>query len=49
MINYMKAKIDNTQQNSKYRLCGDRNETMNPISECSQLTEKKFKIRLDWL
>ena len=36
--NYIKAKIDKTQQNSKWRLCDDRNETINHIiSECSKL------------
>ena len=29
--NHFKAKIDKTQQNSKYRLCGDRDETINHI------------------
>ena len=34
--NHIKAKIDKTQQNSKCRLCGDRDETINHIiSECS--------------
>ena len=27
--NYIKARIDKMQQNSKCRLCGDRNETTN--------------------
>ena len=29
--NYLKVKIVNTQQNSKCRLCGDRDETFNHI------------------
>ena len=29
--NHIKAKIDETQQNSKCRLCGDRDETINHI------------------
>ncbi len=29
--NQIKAKIDKTQQNSKCRLCGDRDETINHI------------------
>ena len=34
--NHIKAKIDKTQQNSKCRLCGDRDEMINHIiSECS--------------
>ena len=37
------------QQNSKCRLCGDRGETINHlISECSKLTQKKYKTRHDW-
>ena len=36
--NHIKARIDKTQQNSKCRLCGDRDETINHIiSECSKL------------
>ncbi len=36
--NHIKARIDKTQQNSKWRLCGDRDETINHIiSECSKL------------
>ena len=35
--NHIKARIDKTQQNSKCRLCGDRDETINYIiSECSK-------------
>ena len=45
--NHVKARIDKTQQNSKYRLCGDRDETINHIiSECSKLAQKEYKI---WL
>ena len=36
--NHIKARIDKTQQNSKCRLCGERDETINHIiSECSKL------------
>ena len=36
--NHIKARIDKTQQNSKCRLCGDRDETINHIiRECSKL------------
>ena len=36
--NYIKVRIDKTQQNSKCGLCGDRDETINHIiSECSKL------------
>ena len=42
--NKIKARIDTTQQNSKCRLCSDRDETINHIiSECSKLAQKEFK------
>ena len=48
--NHIKAKIDKTQQNSKFRLCGDRDETTNHIiSECSKLAQKEYKARHDWV
>ena len=44
--NHIKARIDKTQQNSKCRLCGDRDETINHIiSECSKLAQKEYKAR----
>ena len=49
-INYIRAKINNTQQNCKCRLCGDRDDTVNHIiSECSKLAQKKYKSRHDWV
>ena len=43
--NHIKARIDKTQQNSKCRLCGDRDETINHIiSECSKLAQE-YKAR----
>ena len=34
------------QQNRKYRLCGDRDETINPIiSECSKFAQKDSKTK----
>ena len=46
----MKEKIDKTQQNSRCRLCGDRDETVNHIiSECSKLEQKEYKTRHDWV
>ena len=43
-INYVKAKIDKRQQNSKCRLCRQRNKTFNLIvSECSKLAQKKTR------
>ena len=48
--NHIKAKIDKTQQNSKCRLYGDRDETINHIiSECSKLVQKEYKTRNDWV
>ena len=48
--NYIKARIDKTQQNSKCRLCGDRDETIHHIiSECSKLVLKEYKGRNDWV
>ena len=48
--NHIKARIDKTQQNSKCRLCGDRDETINHIiSKCSKLAQKEYKARHDWV
>ena len=48
-INHIKTRIDKTQQNSKCRLFGDRDETINHISECSKLPQKAYKTRHDWV
>ena len=49
-IIWLQVKIDNTQQNNKCRLCGDRDDTINHIiSECSKLAQKEYKTRHDWL
>ena len=48
--NHIKARIDKTQQNSKCRLCGDKDETINHIiSECCKLAQKEDKARHDWI
>ena len=48
--NHITARIDKTQQNSKWRLCGDRDETINHIiSECSKLAQKQYKTRHNWV
>ena len=42
--NYVKAKIDQMEQNSKCWLLGDRKKTVNPIiSECIRLAQKDDK------
>ena len=47
---YIKARIYKTQQNSRCRLCGDRNEMINHIiSECSKLAQREYKTRHDWV
>ena len=48
--NLIKVRIDKTQQNSNYRLCGARDETINYIiKECSKLAQKKYWTRHDWV
>ena len=48
--NYIKTKIDNTQQNSKSKLCGYKDKAINPkIRECSKLAQKEYKTRHDWM
>ena len=48
--NHIKARTDKTQQNSKCRLCCDRDETINHIiSECSKLAQMEYKARRDWV
>ena len=48
ITNYIKMRIDKTQQNSNCRLCCDRDETINHIkSECSKLAQKEYKTRHD--
>ena len=48
--NYIKNRIYKTQQSSKCRPCGDRDETINHIiSKCSKLAQKEYKARYDWV
>ena len=48
--NHIKARIDKTKENSKCKLCGDRDETINHIiSECSKLAQREYKARHDWV
>ena len=38
---YVKAGIDKTKRSCKFRLCSDRDETINPnISECNTLVQR---------
>ena len=45
--NYIEAKIDNIQENSKWMFCEDRDETVN--REYSKLAQKEHKTRHNWL
>ena len=48
--NHIKARIDKIQQNHKYSLCGDIDETINHIiSEYSKSALKEYKTRHDWV
>ena len=48
--NHIKARIDKKKQNSKCRLCNDRDETINHIiSKCSKLAQKEYKARHNWM
>ena len=48
--NHIKVRIDKLQQNSKCRLCSDKDETINHIiSKCSKLAQKEYKTRHDWV
>ena len=44
---HIKAWIDKTQENSKYRLYGERDETNN--YKISILAQKEYKARHDWM
>ena len=47
--NYIKAKIDNAQKNSKYGWFGDKYESVDHITECCKLVQKEYKARHDWV
>ena len=50
MKNNFIAKIDKTQQNSKCRLYGERDEMINHIrSKYSKFVQKEYKTRHDWV
>ena len=46
MIIIIKVRTDKTQQNSKCRVCDNKDETINhPISKFSKLAQKSYKTR----
>ena len=49
--NYVKARMDKSQQNSRGRLCCDRDDEMinHTISERSKLAQKEYKTRHGWV
>ena len=48
--NHIKAIINKTKQNSRHRLNGERDETINDIiSESSKLAQTDCKTRHDWV
>ena len=50
MVFLYKNKTNNTQQNSKCKLCGEKDKTINYIkSEGSKLAQKKYKTRQEWV
>ena len=47
---YVKAQLDKTRQNSRSRLWGDKDKTINHIiSECTNLAPKVYKTRYEWV
>ena len=47
---YIRVRIDKTQQKSRRKLCGDRDEMIDHIkSKCSKLAQKEYKTRYDWV
>ena len=48
--NAIKAYIDKSQEQSKCRMCGERDETVNHlVSECSKMAQREYKRRHDWV
>ena len=48
--NYIKSKIDKTQQDISCTSCGDRDETISHIkSECSKVVQKEYQTRHKWV
>ena len=48
--NITKEKIDESQEQTKCRMCNRADETINHIvSECAKLAQKEYKGRHDWM
>ena len=48
--NFIEAKTDYTKENSKSKLCGERDEMDNQvISECSEQSQRNYKTRYGWV
>ena len=48
--NVIKGKIDKSQEQTKCRMCGRADETINHIlSECPKLSQREYKRRHDWV
>ena len=48
--NLVKAKIDKDQEDSRCRMCGKADESINHLlSDCSKMTQKEYKHRHDWM
>ena len=48
--NYINARIDKTEENSRCKLCGDKDKTINHIiSESSKLALKEYKTKHEWV
>ena len=45
--NYVKAKVDQTKQNNRCRLRGERNETIGHIRQYNKLMKSEYKTRYD--
>ena len=49
-MNVIKVRIERTQEQSKCRMCGRADETINHLlSECSKMAQKEYKRRHDWM
>ena len=49
MLQQYKIMAFGKRLNCECKLCGDREEAFNPISECSKLAQKEYKTTHDWV